>query len=358
MAERSVRNAEAVGSNPITSTKPLTCGFANPQVSLCEHLPSREAPALPCDTPVVPDADPRPSFVAPPDFVRERGARGGAQARAWLRGLPELVDHLVGQWSLSIDPARVMHGEFAVVVPVHRAGEPLVLKVSQLTKAVASEASALAAWGGHGAVRLVAADPDAGALLLERLDARRSLFDVELEGAAEIAGAMLRRLAAVTAPAEIPRLRDLGPAIGSSLSNRNERLGAVVPKMWVDTAAALAVDLARDSGDLLIHADLHYGNILGGVRSPWLAIDPRPVAGDPELAVPELLWTRLDEVGPGGCFGLLREIARSGSLDEERARGWSIVRAVDYWLWGAEHGLTEDPKRCSVILEALAGSIT
>ena len=26
---------------------------------------------------------------------------------------------------------------------------------------------------------------------------------------------------------------------------------------------------------------------------------------------------------------------------------------VDYWLWGADHGLTEDPKRCQRILEAL-----
>ncbi len=44
----------------------------------------------------------------------------------------------------------------------------------------------------------------------------------------------------------------------------------------------------------------------------------------------------------------------SGELDSETARGWAIVRSVDYWLWGLENGLTEDPRRCRRILEVLA----
>jgi streptomycin 6-kinase len=50
---------------------------------------------------------------------------------------------------------------------------------------------------------------------------------------------------------------------------------------------------------------------------------------------------------------LLAVLADSGELDGEKARGWAIVRCVDYWLWGLEHGLTEDPKRCRRILAAL-----
>jgi streptomycin 6-kinase len=40
-------------------------------------------------------------------------------------------------------------------------------------------------------------------------------------------------------------------------------------------------------------------------------------------------------------------------LDFEKARRWALVRCIDYWLWGLEHGLTEDPKRCRRIVDAL-----
>ena len=104
---------------------------------------------------------------------------------------------------------------------------------------------------------------------------------------------------------------------------------------------------------MLVHADLHYGNVLVGQRESWLAIDPKPVAGDPEHAVPELLWTRVDELEDAAAIRrLLAVLASSGELDGDKARGWAIVRGVDYWLWGLENGLTEDPKRCQRILAA------
>ncbi|HEY1734631.1 MAG TPA: hypothetical protein VGG23_09300, partial [Acidimicrobiales bacterium] len=73
-----------------------------------------------------------------------------------------------------------------------------------------------------------------------------------------------------------------------------------------------------------------------------------------EHAVAELLWTRLDEVADAHALRrLLDVVVASGDLDAERARRWSIVRCCDYWLWGLDHGLTEDPKRCRRIVEVL-----
>ena len=204
------------------------------------------------------------------------------------RPFPSIIEALLNRWRLRVDAGAVRHGEFALVVPVRRADERYVLKVSQHAEAVASEALALEAWGGRGAAQLFEAEPSLGALLLERLDSSQSLFDVPLWEAAPLAGALLARLATVPAPANIPRLRDLGMQLATSLPERNEALGRPVPTNWLDTAAGLVVDLSRDAGDRLIHADLHYGNILAGAREPWLAVDPRPVAGDPEHAVPEL----------------------------------------------------------------------
>jgi hypothetical protein len=32
-----------------------------------------------------------------------------------------------------------------------------------------------------------------------------------------------------------------------------------------------------------------------------------------------------------------------------------VFRAVDYWLWGLHHGLTEDPGRCHRLLASFSG---
>lgn len=290
----------------------------------------------------------------PSALVKERAARGGPAAQ-WLRSVPGIVQQAADQWHLEVDDGELMHGAFAVVVPVHRGDEACVLKVRQLTQAVAAEALALSAWDGRGAVRLLDADPGAGVLLLERLNPRRTLFDLSWPAAAHVAATLLRRLAAVPAPVGVPSLRRVAETIADSLSSRNERAGGPVPKPYLDAAAGLARELSAQAGDRLIHADLHYGNVLAGGREPWLAIDPRAVAGDPEHAVPELLWTRLDEAGASGLRRLLAILVTDGDLDPELARSWSIVRCADYWLWALENGLTEDPLRCQRIIEILLG---
>ena len=191
----------------------------------------------------------------------------------------------------------------------------------------------------------------------EHLDPRRSLLHLPWADAAEVAAALLRRLASVAAPAGVPSLRQIAETIADSLPEWNASAGAPVPERHLDAAVGLALEIGADAGDRLVHADLHYGNVLAGEREPWLAIDPRAVSGDPEHAVPELLWTRLDEVGSAaGLRRLMAILVKNGDLDPELARNWSIVRCVDYWLWGLEHGLTEDPKRCRRIIEILTGT--
>ncbi len=221
------------------------------------------------------------------DFAAKRSAAG----REWIESLPSLVQELSTRWNLHPQPGEIRHGYRAVVAQVVRSGEPLVLKVAWPPEATSIEALALAAWDGRGAVRAIETDPERGALLLERLDPDRSLADVPLEHAAELAGGLLRRLA-VPAPNGIPALEAIAHDIAASLESRNELFGSPVSTVRIDTARALARTLAHDAQCLLVHSDLHYGNVLAGERAPWLAIDPRPVAGDPEYAVPELLWTR------------------------------------------------------------------
>ncbi|GAA2130199.1 aminoglycoside phosphotransferase family protein [Glycomyces algeriensis] len=289
----------------------------------------------------------------PRAFAEERIRLSGGQGREWIAGLPALVAELCDRWRLEPTAEPAMHGELGVVFPVRRAGEALVLKVGWQEHSTVDEAAALRAWNGVGAVRLLDADDDAGALLLERLDSARSLRDLPLLDAAEIAGGLIRELA-IPAPDGIRPLREAAAYVAETVHQRNELLGRPVPQPWADLAAGLARDLGGDTGSLLVHADLHYGNVLAGHRRPWLAVDPKAVSGDPEHSVPELMWTRLDEApGPAGVHALLDTIVGAAELDAAKARSWVLVRAIDYWLWGLDAGLTEDPLRCHRLVEAL-----
>lgn len=146
-----------------------------------------------------------------------------------------------------------------------------------------------------------------------------------------------------------------GVAEIEAFADRNAAQGEPLPRRWIELADELAPNLWASAAKSLIHTDLHYGNILAGVRQPWLAIDPRPLACDPERSVSELMWWRLDlDAKPALIHTLLETLASAGDLDAERARCWTIVRVVSYWLWCLQAGLTEDPLRCRLLLEALA----
>ena len=41
---------------------------------------------------------------------------------------------------------------------------------------------------------------------------------------------------------------------------------------------------------MLLHTDLHAGNVLAAEREPWLAIDPKPYVGDPAYDVTQHIF--------------------------------------------------------------------
>ena len=58
-----------------------------------------------------------------------------------------------------------------------------------------------------------------------------------------------------------------------------------------------------------------------------------------------------DATQPHDVHALFAALTRAGMLNPARARAWTIVQAVDYWLWGLGHGLTEDPERCNRLVQ-------
>lgn len=290
-------------------------------------------------------------ITVPQAFATATVTREGDAGRKWVDALPGLVENLCQQWNLTVD-GSVMHGYLALIIPVRTTDEPCVLKVSWIDTSTADEAIALSAWNGQGAVRLLAAQPEPGALLLERLDHRHSLNDVEIVEAVEVAGRLLRRLSIpATSSLRLRSLEAVAQDLCRTLPQHWERYGRPMPHGWLEQACDLAVQLGSSTGNLLVNYDLHYADVLTGKREPWLVVDPKVVIGDPEFGIAQLLWCRLEDIeAQGGLDRHFSMLIEAATLDPDRARSWTLVRCVDYWLWAVSVGLTHDPVRCEAIV--------
>jgi streptomycin 6-kinase len=294
----------------------------------------------------------------PEPFAADTLTREGEAARPWLARLPGLVGDLCARWGVRVtgDP---MHGYMALVVPVLRGEARYALKISWLDDETVNEAAALALWNGGGAVRLVDADHAAGALLLEWLDPRRCLAKADLGVAVPVAGRLLRRLA-IPVSAEwpgppVPGLHQWALDLAAELPGRWRATGRPFPERQLDAAVDVATALAPRAGGLLANRDMHYENVLAGGHEPWLVIDPKVMRGDAEFGLGPLLWRRLDEAGgPAGLRRRFDALADEAALDAELARGWTLLRVVDYQLWGLSIGLTGDPVLCATVLDWLS----
>lgn len=257
----------------------------------------------------------------------------GPDWAAWIDRLPRLVRELLDEWSLTADVppgGEAPHGRTALVLPVRTAGgRPAMLKVGWPHPEAEHEALALQHWHGRGAVPLLKADPHRWALLLERIGPEdlTEQWDVR---ACEIVGDLYRRLH-VPAPPQLRLLSDQARRWGEELGALPRE--APLPRRMVEHARSLAKDLAADDAcdGTLVHTDLHFENVLAGPGDTWLAIDPKPLSGDPHYELAPMLWNRFDELAGrvrDGVRDRFFALVDAAELDEDRARDWVVVRAL------------------------------
>ena len=118
-----------------------------------------------------------------------------------------------------------------------------------------------------------------------------------------------------------------------------------VPRRLLEQARSLMQDFATlpEVDGTLLHTDLHFQNVLAGEREPWLAIDPKPLAGRPGFELPPVLWNRVDELGTGSAFRWsvrrrLQVVCDAAGIDEDEARAWVVVRETAEAMSAADAG--------------------
>ncbi|MBD3557109.1 hydroxyurea phosphotransferase [Streptomyces sp. SP18CM02] len=299
----------------------------------------------------------------PEELAASQSRYNGAAGRAFVAGLPDLAARCLERWGLRPDGPS-MHGMCALVLPVVREadGRPAALKLQAVDEETAGEPVALRAWAaaGAGAVELLDHDPESGALLLERLDERRPLSgEKDVREAVGVLGGALARLVAVPAP---EGLRTLGGVADRMLAAAPEAVALLADaadrRLLADCAAAVR-EVAGEPGDRLLHWDLHYDNILAGRAEAgrageWIALDPKPLAGDPGFELFPALDNLFDADEVVWRFDALTE-ALGLDHDRERARAWTLGRVLQHGLWAAEDGEGRLPPDHAEIARRLLG---
>lgn len=84
---------------------------------------------------------------------------------------------------------------------------------------------------------------------------------------------------------------------------------------------------AHGESGVLLATDLHAGNVLRAEREPWLAIDPKPFAGDPAYDATQHLFncTARLAADPDRTLGRFADLLE---VDRERVRLWVFARAA------------------------------
>ncbi|PWG10613.1 hydroxyurea phosphotransferase [Streptomyces sp. V2] len=272
----------------------------------------------------------------PHGLVKSQQRANGEAGIAFLEGLPALAEEFLARWDLRLDGPS-MHGMCALILPVVRTdGLRAVLKLQLLDEESEGEAVALRLWDGDGAVRLLDLDDATGTMLLERLDPERMLARVaDVHTSVEVITGLLAHLTAGPAPQGMRRLAD----IAASMLERTPAVLARIPdpehrRIVADCASAVA-EVADEPGDRLLHWDLHGENVLAADRAPWLAIDPKPLAGDPGYDLWPAIANRFDADDIRWRFDAMT----SGlGLDRARARAWTLGRLLENSLWNVEDG--------------------
>ncbi|MFD0135036.1 aminoglycoside phosphotransferase family protein [Streptomyces sp. NPDC003631] len=282
----------------------------------------------------------------PGELVAAQERFNGAAGRAFVADLPRRTAEFLRRWRLRIDGPS-MYGMCALVLPVVRAdGSPAVLKLQFLDEESEGEPVALRVWDGEGAVRLLEQDPATGSLLLERLDPARALTHVpDSRAAVLVLARLLARLTSVRAP---EGMRQLGDSARAMLEAAPRVLPAIPDprdrRLMADCVAAVR-EVAAEPGDRLLHWDLHYDNVLAADREPWLAIDPKPLSGDPGFELFPALRNRFEPDETVWRFDAMTEVL---GLDRERARAWTLGRVLQYALWEAGSGHPPSPDELEI----------
>ncbi|SFI82894.1 aminoglycoside phosphotransferase family protein [Amycolatopsis regifaucium] len=268
-------------------------------------------------------------------------SRFGPDAEGWLAEVPGLGAKLASRWGFVLGEMFDSGASSVVLRCRWPDGTPAVLKLSLDRELVARQEAMLRIFAPSRRVPAVlAADADAGAMVLEEVLPGTIAEDLPRESLPQRWGELLTALHAVPAPEEWPwdlrgRFDEAFARIGGRLSE--PAIGARIGQAdWQRSIQRCESLLDTQSKRVLLHGDLHLGNVLdGGPERGLIAIDPKACVGDPCFDAVDYV---VAGAGHEGVEARCHQVATACGLDGDRLYAWSRVIAPMFAIAHLTHG--------------------
>jgi streptomycin 6-kinase len=254
-----------------------------------------------------------------------------AGAAEWIAELPALVGRLGERWGLTPGAAFGDATEAYVVEATRSDGTPAVLKVHVPGRggAAAYEILALRAARGEGCARLLEADADLGALLIERLGPPMAEAGIpqprRLEILCDLAAKVWR-----PSDSDLPTGAARAALTARSIERRWERLGRPCSRVAIEQAvdAARRREAAHDPRRaVLVHGDVHQWNALTS-EDGFRLVDPDGLIAEPECDLGALMREDPAELIAGDPWDRARLLAGRTGTDPQAIWEWGVADRV------------------------------
>ncbi len=254
----------------------------------------------------------------------------------WLRSLPDLLAAAQSSFDLELSEPPFSGGNVSYVLPAKKDNNDVVLKIAFIDRESRHEADALKLWNGNGAVKLLAHNAELGALVLERCSPGALLAGTPGIDQIGVLSGLLQKLLVPANTPFTPLARE-AEIWAEAMHSDWLKAGKPCEKRLVDVAVDALKSLSQDDTETaLLHQDLHGHNILSADREAWLAIDPKPLSGDPAFCLSPIV--RSFEFGhtKEAALHRLDRLSADLGLDRERARFWTIGQTMA-WAFSSDH---------------------
>lgn len=226
------------------------------------------------------------------------------------------------RWQLTPDGEPII-SRTSELLPVRAGAVPAMLKIALLDEERIGNLL-MRWWSGNGAARVMAFDENA--ILMERAVSGASLVDLARSQDDDASRIICSVLAQLHAPRGQP------PANLVVLKEWFEPLRAAAEAgggLFRIAAATVADLLSTQQEIVVLHGDMHHGNVLNFGPRGWLAIDPKCLVGERYFDYANIFCNPDDELATkaGRLSRQVQVVAEAAQLDRHRLLAWIVAWA-------------------------------
>lgn len=283
------------------------------------------------------------------EFIRQALHHGKEK---WLKKIPDLIKKYEKEWTLKVLPPFNLSYNY-VATAIRKDGTRVVLKIGfPKDKEFQTEIDALTVFNGEGSAKIFESDKNSAVILIERVTPGIPLSSIDDdEKATKILASVMKKLWKPLPPNnKFITISEWMTAIPKYLEKYKGK-SSPLPKDLIEKANNLFTELTSTSTKpVLVHGDLHHGNVLSSNRDTWLAIDPKGIAAEREYETAAMIRNPYEKMkDEPDLKNILRKriliLAEELEFDPKRIHKWCLAQTVLSAVWnygeikGAQHAV-------------------